>query len=817
MREVRDAVRALRSTPLVTACAVFSLALGLGATTAIFLLLDSLLFKALPVPNPQTLVAAVSGTTGEDLDLEQSVWEAARERPAFARCFAWTSDRVDLANGGVSQFADAIWASGDMFGVLGIQPQAGRLFGTEDDRPTGGPDGAVAVISDAFWRSRFAASPHAVGSMLTIERTPYRIIGVAPAGFFGVDVGHSFDVLLPLATQALLGRRFAPYVQIMGRLGDRQEAAALTSAWRAAQSDIRDQTMPRSARGEDREAYLREPWTAQPAPGGTSPLRDRYLPALRLLLAAALAVALIACANVAMLMLGRSAARQYEFAVRRALGASGARVARQLAIESAIVSIAGSALGFAFALWTGPLLVRQLNTWAGTTVLDLTPDVRVLAAAAVAAMAAAVLFGAAPSIATARVPAARAIRSPTTVAARFRSGDILVVAQLALSTILIVASGLFVRSFTALAYRDLGFDRHGVTIAVVDLRRTPADPEARLAFFGRLRDAAASAPGVSAAALSLATPVGPSGVRMMADLEMPGAAARSARLLSTPVGPGWFQVYGTRLLDGRDFDGRDTRGAPAVAIVNRAFARRFFGEGGDPVGRTIVEKTRGGGRTSLSIVGMVEDAAFTSVRAPLEPVLYKPLWQVLDARTMGFLPTISISLRGAAGIPRQDIESGAAAAIERVDPEGSLTFQHLDAQLDYFYIRERLLAMIAGFFGVLGLVLAAVGLYGVTAYSVRRRRREIGIRMALGADRGNVRRLVLRRFGALSAAGLCAGSIGSFWLARTIASLLYGVHAHDAFAFAAGLIVLSATAAIAAWAPARHASRLDPAVVLRDS
>lgn len=800
MREIRDAIRALKSAPLVTACAVLSLALGLGATTAIFSLLDSLLLKPLPVANPQALVTIQA-------DVPQATWEAARKNPSFTQWFAWTSDRVDLASRGVSRFADAMWASGNTFDVLGLHAQTGRLFGMEDDRPSGGPDGAVAVISDAFWRSHFGASPAAIGSTLTIERVPYRIVGVAPAGFFGVEVGRSFDVLLPLETQALLGRRYQPYVELMGRLAAGETAAALTTAWRAIQ------------RAQDRENALRDPWTVTPAPAGTSSLRERYVPALRVLLGAALVVVLIACGNAAMLLLGRSAARTFEFSVRLALGASRRRIAAQLTIESVIVSLAGAAVGFLLAHWTSPLLVHQLDTWAGTAVVDLRPDLRLFAVAAIAAIVAAALFGTAPAVVGARVPAARALRASPSTAARLRTGDMLVVVQLALSTVLIVATGLFVRSFTALAYRDLGFDRHAVTIAVLDLRRAPADPAAREAFFERARDAAASAPGVSGAALSLATPIGPSGVRMMAEVEVPAAAGappRSARLLSTPVGPGWFRVYGTRLLAGRDFDRADRPGAPAAAIVNRTFAQRFLA-GADPVGRTIVEKTRGGGQISLVVVGMVEDAAFTSVRAPLDPVIYKPLEQVLDPRVVHMLPTISISLRGEPGVPIEQLESDVAAAIGTVDPDGSLTFQRLDAQLNYFYIRERLLALIAGFFGALGLILAAIGLYGVTAYGVRRRRREIGIRMALGANARHVRRMVLRRLGALTAIGLAAGGVGSFWLARTIASLLYGVRAHDALAFAGGLIVLAAAASIAAWAPARSASRLDPATVLRDS
>ncbi|HEY3884973.1 MAG TPA: ABC transporter permease, partial [Vicinamibacterales bacterium] len=446
---------------------------------------------------------------------------------------------------------------------------------------------------------------------------------------------------------------------------------------------------------------------------------------------------------------------------------------------------------------------------------------RIFAVAAVAALATALLFGTAPAIQAARVPAGRALASsPWRGGSRFAAGDPLVIAQLALSTVLVVASGLFVHSFVRLAYRDLGFDRDRVGIAVVDLRHSASGTDARLAFFDALREAAASAPGVEAAAVSMATPIGPSGIRMMSNLEIPrtaGAAPTTTQVLLTPVSPRWFRVYGTRLLEGRDFDRSDVAGGPAVAIVNQAFAQKYF-KGADPIGHTIVETAKDSRRTSLTIIGIVEDAAFTSVRAALDPVLYKPLAQVLAANPiLAQLPNISVSLRTAQGAPLQSVDAAVAAAIARIDPEGSLMFQQLDAQLNAFYIRERLLAMIAGFFGVLGLVLAAVGLYGVMSYGVNRRRREIGIRMALGADTRTVRRMVLGRLVALSGAGIAAGAVVSFWLARTIASLLYGVRAHDGLAFAAGLIMLAATACVAAWAPIRGAARLDPAVVLRES
>jgi putative ABC transport system permease protein len=810
MLEFRDAVRALRSTPVLTATAVLSLALGIGATTAIFSLLNGLLLKSLPVHDPAGLAVLATNTSEEGESFPLAVWQTGRDMGAFPNAFAWTRDRVDLAPRGRSQFVDAIWASGAIFETLGVRPQFGRLFSTADDRPTGGPDGPVVVVSDRFWRSRFQGASRMIGDTLLIERVPFRIIGVTPRDFFGVEVGLTFDVMMPLATERLLGRPFDPWIDIMMRLGSHETLAGASARLASAQPRLRELTMPPYVRPEDRAHYLSERWVAATAVGGVSTFRVRYVPALRLLFATALVVVLIACANLAMLMLARSVGRQFEFSVRRALGASTIRLARQVLTESTMLSVAGTAAGFVFAHWGANALTQQLTTWVYRVSLDLSPDWRVFSIAAVSCAGCTLLFGAVPAVIAARShPRAALAGGAPAVVGRFRAGDILVFGQLALSTVLIVAAGLFVRSFFAVAHRDLGFDRD-VQIAVVDLRHAPSGADERLDFFNRLRDAVSSVPGIDASGLSLATPIGPSGVRLAAQLDIPGLGA--VRVMATPISPGWLTAYRTPLIAGRDFTNRDRRGAAPVAIVNETFVRRYLGSR-DPVGHTVVGTAGSGVPAPIEIIGVVKDAAFASARAPLDPLLYFPIDQSFDA--LRRIPSVSVSFRARPGILAS--ERAIAEALATVAPDASVTFQRLRDQLNVFYIRERLLATVTGFLGGLGLLLAAVGLYGVTAYAVSRRRREIGVRMALGADARRVRRMFLARMVTISAAGVAVGCLLSYWLARFVGALLYGIPPRDGSVFSVAAGVLLAAAAVAAWVPAERAARSNPSVLLRES
>ena len=828
MQDFRDAWRALRATPLVSSVAILSLALGIGANTAIFSILDSLLLKPLPVREPQRLVLVGLADRNADASHTYAIWKEIRDRHLIDHPFTWGTDRVGVSRAGEAMFAEAIWATGNFFDILGVSAILGRTFNERDDRRGGGPDGPVAVISDRMWRTRFGGAPDVIGRTLAIERVPFTIVGVTPPDFFGLTVGFEFDVILPLECEPLIGHapprldtRNWPWLQIMGRLEPAQTPEALTNTLRIAQPQIRGATMPDYRRAEDRDRYLSKPWTARAVPAGVSRLRGQYGPALRTLLGVVGLVLLVACANVGTLLLARTAARRYELSVRLALGASQLRLVRQLLVESLLLSTIGAAVGLAFAQWGSRLLVAQLSNWYYTVSLDLSLDGRVLGVTAAVTVATAVLFGTWPAYQAVHVEPIEALKlQPRGLAGGARVGlsGWLVIAQVALSLMLVVGAGLFLRSFTALAYRDLGFDRDRLLIAVIDARRTSVPPAGLAALHERAREAAAAVAGVESAAISMATPLGNAGVRFTREITVPGSAAfgtHEATVFTTPVSPGWFRTFGTRLIAGRDFNAGDRAGSARVAIVNEAFARRYL-DRANPLGRTLVEVVEPAERQPMEIVGLIEDAAFTSVRDAIEPTMYLPLTQGVDEKQLARSPSITVTVRATPGQPPARLTRSLAAAIASVDGELSVSFQTVAEQLDYFYIRERLLALVSGFFGALALLLAALGLYGVTAFAVNRRRVEIGIRMALGASPGTVARLVIGRVVGLVAIGVAIGIVVSFWTVRLVGALLYGLQPRDPLTFSAACAVLVVVAIAAASLPTWRASRIDPASVLRE-
>lgn len=828
MNNLRAAFRSLRSTPVISIAAVLSLALGIGAATAIFSILNALLLKPLPVRDPHQLVTlSASGDANEASGISYAVWKTIRDRRLLDPAFVWATDRVNLSESGETRFAEAIWANAAFFEVLGIDVSLGRTFGERDDRANGGADGPVAVISYGFWQTHFGGAADVIGRPLTIDGVPFTIIGVTSPGFLGLNVGTAFDVILPLETEPLLGRtpprldnpRWS-WLQLMGRLTPGQTVQSLTQTLRAAQPEIRAATMPSFTRAEDRDRFLGTPWEARAAPAGVSRLRGQYRPALLVLLAIVALIMLIACANIATLLVAKTAARRFEFSVRRSLGASAIRLWVQLLGESLLLSVGGALIGLILARWSSQMIVSQLSTWAYTAKLDLSPDWRLAAVGVAATVITAVLCSIAPAFRAIHADPVDAIRPRGSGGGRERRlgpGGVLVVAQVALSLILVLGAGLFLRSFIALAYRDIGFDRDAVLVAIVDARRTITPPAGRLALYEQLREAASVVPGVQTAAVSMATPLGSAGVRFTPMIAIPGSTvpANGIRILTNPVSAEWFRTFGTQLLAGRDFDSRDQQHAAPVVIVNQAFARRYF-DGANPVGRAITEIDDAQKRRSLEIVGLVEDAAFTTVRDAIEPTMYAPIAQRVSPQMLASFPSVSISVRpktdSSAGVVR-----GVIAAIAAVDPALSISVHTVTEQLDVFYIRERLLAQLSVFFGAFALFLAGLGLYAVTAYAVNRRTREIGIRMAVGAEPASVRQMIMRRVMLLAGLGLLAGAMASFWAVQVVRTLLYQIPPRDTATFAVAGLLLVIVAAIAGWFPARRAALLDPAVVLRDS
>ena len=544
------------------------------------------------------------------------------------------------------------------------------------------------MISYGLWQRVFGGSAATLGEALEIDRVRFTIVGVTPPDFFGLDVGHSVDVMFPLATEPLLRRLPArtgtwPWLHVTARLRPGETVASATAAMRGIQPQIRRETIPDYLRAEDRESYLRTPWTMRSAATGSSSLRERYRTALFTLLAIVGAVLLVACANVANLQLARTAARRYEFGVRAALGASRVRIARQQLVECLVMSALGTVLGLLFARWIAGLIVAQLSTWAATAFLDLTPDWRILGAITMVMILTTVIFGTAPAVRASRVdPIAALTRHRRGVVGGASMGltDGIVAVRVGLSVLLVVGASMFLRSFFLLMTRDLGFDRSGVLVAVIDGRRSSVAP-GRLALYERVRDAAAALPGVERAALSMATPLGSAGVRFTPSVSLPGnPAVTDLRVLAAPVSPGWFETFGTRLLAGRDFNSRDRAGSAPVVVVNEAFATRYL-NGTPPVGQTILV---GQGPTDLhpaQIVGLVRDAAFTSVRDPVEPTLYRSFSQAVDEGLLARLPSISLSVRPAGKRPAARLTNALTASVKEIDPGLSVSFQTVSETL----------------------------------------------------------------------------------------------------------------------------------------
>ena len=822
MSDIRDAIRALKATPIVTIVAVLSLALGIGANTAIFSILDSLLLRTLPVKAPQQLhILGLDRTTRTSWT--NPLWEQVRDRQEmFEGALTWSSTRFNLAPGGQTEFVDGIWASGRYFSVLGVQAILGRTFTDADDKRGGGPDGPVAVISYDFWQRRFDGAADVVGRSLTVERVPFTIVGVAPPGFFGVDVGRTFDVAIPIGTEPLirgkessLDRRSNWWLSVMIRLRDGQTLEAGETALRGVQAQIREATMPPDWRAEDKARYIIEPFSLVPAATGGSGLRLRYRRPLTTIMVVVSLVLLIACANIANLLLARATARRHEFSVRAALGASRTRIMRQLLAESLLLSGFGAVVGLLFAQWGGQLLVRQLSTATNNVFLDISLDWRVLGFTAAVAIVTAVLFGTAPAFRAARVQPNDALKAQGRAVVgdgRFNLGNILVVAQVALSLILIVAAGLFVRTFSSLANLPIGFDRDPILVASINAQRAQLDPEQRPEFFRRVLEATAEVPGIASAALSAVTPV--SGSTWNNRIELPGGPdlPETERLTYINLlSPGWFRTYGTAMIAGRDFSNADGAGSAPVAIVNETFARKFAW-GKNPIGVRIRQPGYGiRPNVDREIVGYVKDAVYRSLREPVPPTMYIPYGQQLE----GMPSSMSLSVRAAGGTPVL-LTRPLAAALSSVNGDIAITFRPLGDQVNAALTQERIVAMLSGFFGALALLLAGLGLYGVTSYAVSRRRTELGIRMALGALPGGVIRLVLRRVAILVGLGIVVGGGVSLWAGRFVTPLIFGLQPRDPLTLAGAVVLLGAIGALAGWLPARRASRIDPARVLRE-
>jgi predicted permease len=824
-QDVRLALRLVRRSPGFAAVIVLTLALGIGANAAIFGVVNGLLLRPLPVADPYRLVtissdAAIARGYPAGAGWTFAMWkELQPQADRFGGTLAWAPARFNLAPSGERQLVEGLFASGEYFATLGVPAILGRTFTAADDRPGGGTEGPVAVISYGFWQRRFGGAAGVIGQRLVVDDVAVTIVGVTPPEFFGADVGRAFDVAVPLETEPLIrGNRstlLRARLLVMLRLKPDQSIEEGTATLRSLQPSILGVT-PESM-STVRPPHYREPFTLVSAAAGTSlpvrgptGLRDVYTRPLVTILVVVLLVLVIACVNIANLLLARGTARRHELSVRIALGAPRGRLARQLLIESLVFAALGAIGGLMIAEWGSQALVAQLSTPTAHITLDLSFDWRTLAFTAGVAVATVGIFGMVPAFRATRGASMDVLKTQGRTAspqapggrrlATLSSG--LVIVQVALSLVLVVVAALFVRSFERLSHVPLGFDPDRVLVVNVDTRGVRTDPRDRLGLFQQIVDAAGRVPGVAHAGGSIWTPV--DGGMRMGDSE--------SRVAFNFVTPGWFAAYGTAVRIGRDFTAHDTAEASPVVVVNDAFVRAHLA-GRFPLGETIPYPRSRGSAVQRTIVGVVNDAVFESQREGIEPIVYLPIAQSEGPGPNG--PTeISIGVRPAVGSPMQ-LARSVGAAVTGVDPGLAFTFNLLTDHVDASVRQERIVAMLSGLFGGLALFIAALGLYGVTSYTVSRRFTEIGIRIALGAQRADVLGLILRQSLALTAIGIGLGLAGAAAVTRSLRGMLFGLTPLDPGTFIGVAVLFAVVAAVAASIPAHRGTRVDPLVALR--
>jgi predicted permease len=816
LQDVRYALRALCSSPGFSAIAILSLALGIGANTAIFSLINAVILKTLPVSHPEQLVQLVmkteNGTT-----FTNPIWEQVRDRQdVFSGAFAYSPIQLNLAGGGEVRNASASWVSGDFFSTLGVQPLLGRTFTAADDK-RGCP--AIAVLSHDFWQREYGGAADVFERRLTLSSHPVRIVGVAPPGFNGIQVGEAVEIYLPLCAEGTLVRENSAldkranwwlwvFARLKPGIGEQQALARMNML----APQLFAATMPAGYPPEAQKFHLDRRFKLLPGAAGYSSIRRDYTAALYALMAAVGVVLLIACANVANLLISRASARRKEIAIRMAIGAGRARLIRQLLTESLLLSSMGAVLGVLFAEWASRMLVRFLDTSNSTVVLDLSIDLRVLAFTMGVAVATGILFGLAPAWQGTHVDPHSAMKATARGVveshARFGLGKMLVTVQVALSLVLLVGAGLMLKTFAKLATLDTGFDKNQVLLIRVDPRYAGMPLDRRLPLYQELQQRLGAIPGVRSASFADITPVSGSFSNQIVHVEGYVPKSRKDMVVWTnSISPGFFVTMETPLIAGRDFNEHDTLHAPLVAVINESMASKFFGSPLSAVGKTF---RNGWNEISgpIQIIGVVKDTKYTSLRAEGEAIAYYPLSQLPPMRWANFV------LR--ANGPAASLIPSVKAAVDEVNHDITLQFRTLALQVDESLGRERLLATISGFFGALALGLAVIGLYGVMSYNVARRRNEIGIRMALGAEQARVLGMVLGEVAILIVAGLVLGLAVAVSSTRLLASFLYRLEPNDPTTLVTACVVLAVSAVVAGLLPARRAANLDPMTALRE-
>jgi len=848
-QDLRYGMRLLRTKPGLTAVAVLTLALGIGANTAIFSLTDKLLVKSLPIKEPQQLmlVNSVNLSTGFTANVFSypNYADYRDQNQVFSGMSAFIGTMMAVTSNERAERVMVETVSGNYFDLLGVQAARGRIFAPEEDRTPG--THPVAVISDSLWRRRYGSDPQIIGQTVTLNEIKLQIIGVAPRQFTGMLVEQSTDVWVPVMMEGqfrtqsqMLTQRKSDWLRIVARLKEGVTREQARAGLDALAKQIAEKNTPPSANQDGMELSIggssgstqkKTPPRANQAlenekrielePGGqgVSGLREKYARALWLLLALVGLVLLTACANIANLLLVRAVGRRKEIAVRLALGARRARLVRQMLTESLPLALLGGTAGLLITPWIAALLLRfQPSLRTLQTSLSESIDYRVLAFTTLITLLAGILFGLIPALQSFKFDLIPALKEGASASGGHEQGvslrHVLVVAQIALAVVVLVGAGLFAKSLGRLFAVDPGFDTDQVLLVRLNLnprKIMPFDPEGDEQQVAKVRalqqqviDGVRSLPGVAAASYSMVVPL--SGASFKFDFLIEGQPSRPGELRAAGnfVGPEYYRTMGIQMIEGRDFTEQDRKGAPGVAIINETMARRFFA-GQRPVGQHIRLDEKD---PWIEIVGVARDIKYEQLMEAPQPQLDLPGLQGFYNSSI----TLAVRSSGAAGplIPALRREIAAIAPAVPVTDVRTMS-----EQLGNSIATARMVATLTAMFGGLALLIAVVGLYGVMSYTVTQSTREIGIRMALGAQPRDVLRLVVGQGMALTTIGMVIGLVTAFGLTRLMTGLLFGVSAADPATFALIALLLTSVALLACYLPARRATKVDPMVALR--
>lgn len=816
-QDLRYSFRLLRTNPGFAAVAILSLSLGIGATTAIFTLVDALIMKKLPVEDPDSLVALQNvSDRGIPRIFSYPMFEQLEsQQKAFSMIAGWSGPLLRLEWGGEAQLVPGLLVTGNFFPLLGIKPLVGRLLHQQDSDPTSPP---VAVIGYGFWERQLGRDPNVLGQVLRIGKAHATIVGVTPPEFFGLQVGLSSDIYLPasLAPVALTGfpplhSRHLLWLHLIARLkpgvSTPQALAHLQTFW----PDVLTETAPPDYSSNRRLSFLSQKLQLASASTGFSFfLREQLSRPLFLLMAVAGLVLVMACVNIATLQLARGIVRRREMAVRAAVGAGRLRVVQQLICENLLLYVMGALAGMVLAYWGSHLLVGFVAVGLTSAKLNLSIDYRTLTFASSITALSGLAFGLLPALRAVRIDPAEILKDSSALPQRrshgLMLGRVLVTVQISLALLLLVTAGLFVKTLQNLRTADLGFPPQGLFLAAMDWKGDVAKQEEISEYYKDLVESTQTTPGMRSASLVHPPPAWP--VRMEELIWIQGYSPRGNEDMSVYINyavPNYFRTLGTPLLQGRDFSDRDNENHPKVAVVNEALARRFFFDG-QALGRMI-----GIGKDpafDMEIIGVVKNSKYRDIREDAMPAVYlsafqHPLW----------LPSLSLIVR-ATGESAQVVPV-LRRGIESSGRQFAISVTSFDEMMNQLFVHQRLLGLLSGFFGLTALLLTCIGLFGLLSYTVASRTREISIRISLGATQANIHSMILRATVPLLVVGVAAGLLAAAGVTRFFASLLFGLEAIDLSIFTAAAVAIALASLLAALFPSRRATKLDPMSVLR--